>query len=394
MTDGPLPTSQPTEGDEIRRERDRFRELVEITSDWVWEVDASGRYTYTSPQCRNLLGYEPEEILGRTLFDLMPPPEAARVRRDFLACVAARRPISGLINVNLRKDGTEVVLETGGVPLLSAEGRLLGYRGVDRDVTERHRAYLALEEFARQSAREKERAEKENAAKSRFLAVMSHELRTPLNAIIGFSEEMLHEDFGPLGDPHYREYAQDIRDSGRHLLAIVNDILEHAKLEAGAVELEDGPVSAHDLLGGVMRMLRPLSQPRGVLVRVEIADGFPTLRGDARRLQQAVLNLAANAVRFSAEGMAVTLSAGLADDGVPLLRVADHGPGMTPAELEVALSAFGQAHQGHGRAPEGTGLGLPIAVRIAELHGGSLEVRSAPGQGTTVTIALPGRLLR
>ena len=388
MATDPVPENG-SDGNDPRR--DRFQALVEMTSDWLWEMDAAGRYTYCNPRCRDLLGYGPEEMLGRTPFALMPPGEAARAGTEFGAIVAERRAFSGLINIILREDGSEAVLETSGVPLLGPAGELLGYRGVGRDVTERHRTYLELKELARQLQRERDRSEKAGCAKSRFLAVMSHELRTPLNAVIGFSEVMLQEAYGPLGHPQYREFMDEIHRSGAHLLAVVNDILEHTKLEAGGVELEEGMASVEDMLRGTVAVLRPLARSRGVGVALDVPEAFPWLLCDERRLQQALVNLGRNAVRFSDAGAWVVLKAMLLPDGTPAIRIEDSGPGMSLDETALAMMPFGQVGDGLDRPTEGTGLGLPIAARLVELHGGALSIDSARGQGTSVTITLPGR---
>nr|WP_280174767.1 PAS domain-containing sensor histidine kinase [Azospirillum oryzae] len=380
----------------MRRDRDRYRSLVEVTSDWVWEVDATGRYTYASPQCCTLLGFDPEEVVGRTPFDFMPADEAARVAGEFSAIVSEKRPFSGLVNINRRKDGSLVVLETSGVPLIAPTGELLGYRGVDRDITERHKAYVASQNLASELKtlaihleEERDRTRKASDEQMRFVAVMTHELRTPLNAIIGFSEEMLEEAFGPLAHDGYRDYLREIRQGGERLLATVNDILDHAQLQVGGLTLSPEPLSLPELLRSIRRFVLPRAVANGVTVDVCVDGDLPNVRCDPRLLRQALLNLVGNAIKFSASGNTVTLAAALSADGVPVLRVEDHGPGMTADQIAVAMSPFGQVHRAGGGMDQGTGLGLPIASKLIALHGAQLTIDSTPGVGTTAIITLP-----
>ena len=232
-------------------------------------------------------------------------------------------------------------------------------------------------------------AELANRAKSDFLANMSHELRTPLNAIIGFSEILSGEHLGPLKNPRYLEYANDINISGQHLLSIINDVLDMSKIEAGKLEIHEEEISVRALLGGSLRMVRERARRQSVELVTNVADPDHMIYGDERAIKQCLLNLLSNAIKFSRAGCTVSVEALLAADGSSVLSVADDGIGMTDEELQRALQPFGQAQASTTRIYGGTGLGLPITQGLVEAHGGVMSVDTAPGRGTRVTISLP-----
>ncbi|MFV3076449.1 ATP-binding protein [Niveispirillum fermenti] len=250
----------------------------------------------------------------------------------------------------------------------------------------------ASEAAARQARAEAEQA---TAAKSQFLAVASHELRTPLNAIIGFAEVMVHRIHGSMGNPKYAEYAEDIRDSGLHLLALINDILDLSKIEAGRMELTLETVDLSRLVHDCTRLMRGRVEMGHLSLDTQVAAAGPMLRADGMKLRQVLLNLINNAVKFTPPGGTITVFAGYdqpGEDRSVLLCVRDTGCGMTAVEVAIALEPFRQVHSHLSRPTEGTGLGLPVARSLVELHGGTLAIDSEPGRGTTVTIRLPTTL--
>jgi signal transduction histidine kinase len=227
-----------------------------------------------------------------------------------------------------------------------------------------------------------------NQAKSQFLTTMSHELRTPLNAIIGFSELICGEPFGALGDKRYREYLQDVLASGKHLLALVNDVLDFSKIDAGALELNRVPIDLHSMLTGALRMIEGQALGNDLTLEPALADDLPHLLADERRMRQILLNLLSNAVKFTPKGGTVRLIA-YAGDGSVVIQVADTGIGIAPEHIALALERFGQVDSSLERKYEGTGLGLPLTKKLVELHGGQLELESEIGIGTRVTISFP-----
>ena len=261
------------------------------------------------------------------------------------------------------------------------EGRLEQERTRWREAEQILRAEIAVLRMERDEAKLADRA------KFFFLANMSHELRTPLNAIIGFSQMMQYEVAGPLNEK-YRAYADDIQRSGLHLKDVVNGILDLSKIEVGALELREAPVYIPDITDACMRLVRPLADTAKVQLEANIATDLPVLSADETRLKQAVLNILSNAVKFTTAGGSVTLGAHMAGREL-VIAVADTGIGMRPQDIAVALQPFRQIDGAVNRRSEGTGLGLPLARAFTELHGGRLEIDSAPGVGTTMRLILP-----
>ncbi|HEV2672975.1 MAG TPA: ATP-binding protein [Aliidongia sp.] len=261
---------------------------------------------------------------------------------------------------------------------ITADGSIVGIR---TDITELKRRESALFEA-------KEVAESANRAKSEFLANISHELRTPLNAIIGFSELIIAETMGPIAKP-YREYLQDVLNSGRHLLELINDILDLAKAEAGQLDLNEEALDLKSVIDGVVRLMRERAMRSGLRLVAEVADGLAPLRADPRKLRQILLNLISNAVKFTPAGGSVRVEAERAPDGDLLMRVIDTGIGIAAEDIAIALKPFGQVDGTLSRKYEGTGLGLPLTRAMVELHNGQILIESEIDQGTTVTIRLP-----
>jgi len=231
-------------------------------------------------------------------------------------------------------------------------------------------------------------ANKANHSKSEFLANMSHELRTPLNAIIGFSDIMDRETFGPVGNKHYASYVKDIASSGYHLLSIINDILDLAKAEANKLTLEEREIDLVQVAGESIRMCEPKALQSGVKIALKSCADQVIVRADGKLILQILLNLVSNAVKFSHDGRQVEVTLNVSDRSV-LMRVRDEGIGIPPADVERVLRPFEQVENSLTRQHSGTGLGLPYAVKLAELHGGTLWIESQVNVGTSVTVALP-----
>ncbi|WP_448206832.1 PAS domain S-box protein [Azospirillum sp. sgz302134] len=357
--------------------------IVDTAADAILTVDDSGMVHSFNRAAEEMFGIPASEIRWQKIDRLLPAPDGGP-SMDLLRAVlpdgAAPAVGKGHDIVAMRADGTRFPAELS-VSAIEGGGRRM-FTGIIRDITERKRIEQEL-------IRAKEAAESADKAKSAFLQIMSHELRTPLNAVIGFSQVIEMRLLGAAEVDRYTEYATSIRQSGEHLLGIIDDILDITKIEAGNLDLTDGPVDLTDLVGQGLNLVAIQAGKRGVAVSIDLPDGMPMLWGDAQRLRQVLVNLLSNAVKFSKAGDTVTVGARQDGEGGAALFVRDTGIGMAPEDIPKALTPFTQVDQSMTRGYEGTGLGLPISKRLVEAHGGALHIDSAPGQGTTVTVRLP-----
>jgi two-component system, cell cycle sensor histidine kinase PleC len=250
---------------------------------------------------------------------------------------------------------------------------------------------LSVEEArlrSRDLAEARDRAETASKAKSLFLANMSHELRTPLNAVIGFAQLLLSDKRRSL-DPAHADYVRDIHDSGQHLLDLINNVLDLSKAESGKLVLQDEPADLGGLVRPVMRLITERADKAGLALTSDLPTDAVELVCDSIKVKQILMNLLSNAVKFTPAGGSVTVRAAVAESGDLLLDVIDTGIGMSPDQIPIALSTFGQIEHSLNRAHQGTGLGLPLTKQLLELHGGGLEIESVFGLGTTMRARFP-----
>ncbi|HEX7023767.1 MAG TPA: response regulator, partial [Gemmatimonadales bacterium] len=355
-----------------QRQKQYFEDLVLNSPVAIVTLDTRHDIVSCNPAFERLYGYAQDEVIGRNLDDLISTAttrsEAVAITQHVLQEGAMRS-----IGRRRRKDGTLVDVEVLGVPVM-VEGKLVGLMGLYHDITELSAARQAAEEA--------------NSAKSQFLASMSHELRTPLNAIIGYSE-MLQEEVADIGHDELAPDLQKIRSAGRHLLALINDILDLSKIEAGKTELylEDFDIAA--MVQDVATTIRPMVDRNGnrLVVRSGAAG---TMHADLTKVRQMLLNLLSNACKFAEKGT-ITLEAERAGPGggEVCFRVSDSGIGMTPEQMGRLFEAFSQAEASTSKKYGGTGLGLAITRKFARMMGGDVTVESEPGRGATFTIRLP-----
>ncbi len=253
---------------------------------------------------------------------------------------------------------------------------------ITQDVTRQKHAEDAL-------AQAKSEADAANRSKSEFLANVSHELRTPLNAIAGYSDLLLEEKFGDLGHEAYRDYARVIRDSGEHLLDLINDLLDLSRVQSGMASLRLDLVDMHSVIDSALRLVEDRAQRGGLKISVVKATENIEIMADERKLRQILINLLVNAVKFTPNGGEIKITCGIDVSGGLLLEVADTGIGMTVNEVEIALERFGRVDKASSRSIDGAGLGLPLTKAMVELHGGTLQLRSRSGEGTTAIVMLP-----
>jgi two-component system cell cycle sensor histidine kinase PleC len=248
-----------------------------------------------------------------------------------------------------------------------------------------------LEEARDEALRKRFEAETANASKTAFLANMSHELRTPLNAILGFSEIIAQECFGPVGSPRYSEYAGDIHTSGAHLLSLINDLLDVAKIEAGRMEIEPHALDVHRTFDSALKIVGAKARERGQELVIDIEPGAPQLIADERALKQILINLVSNAVKFTPEGGRITVVGGRARCGNFQILVEDNGPGIPREKLDRIFKPFSQVDNRYDRQGGGTGLGLALVRGLAELHGGRAWIESDFGKGCRAYVIFPSQ---
>jgi PAS domain S-box-containing protein len=354
-----------------------FEVMLGTTLEGVMILDGRGRIIEVNDSMCHMVGYGRDELLTMSLGDL-----EATQSRDTMNAVGrkVRRQGSDRFETAFRRrDGALIDLDVTVTFAEIAGGRFFTSL---RDITERKRA-------DRELRRAKEQAEQASRAKSEFLANMSHELRTPLNAINGFSEILAREMYGAHTDPRYREYAEDINRSGKHLLAVINDILDLSKIEAGRYELDERPVDMQRTIDEAIRLMKPRLDEGALHLTRRIARDLPALKADERSVRQILLNLLSNATKFTPRGGRIQVRSRINRGGEFELTVADSGIGMRPSDVPLALEPFRQLDSVMSRKFPGTGLGLPLVQSLAELHGGRLEIDSQPEHGTTVTVAFP-----
>ncbi|MGH7125136.1 MAG: hybrid sensor histidine kinase/response regulator [Stellaceae bacterium] len=369
--------------DELRHSHELLLRVIDAVPMRVSATDAGGRHVFANEYLARALGRPVQAIIGRTPSELQPGREAdetADIDRRLIAGEATPPPYETAIrDIN----GEERVLLTEKAVLDDDVGRPMLVVTVSLDITDRKRAELAV-------LGAKEDAELANHSKTEFLANMSHELRTPLNAIIGFSQLMADEVLGPLGNTKYSGYARDICNSAEHLLGIINDILDVSKLEAGKLEIEEELVDVAAIVRNLLHFVADRAGALDVTLDTDVDKALPRLRADQRKLKQILLNLVTNALKFSHPGGRVVLRARAVDDAITI-EVIDNGIGMDDAEIATAVTRFGQVASTWNRRHAGTGLGLPLAIGLVELHDGTLEIKSRKGEGTTVTVTFPAK---
>jgi signal transduction histidine kinase len=373
---------------ELQASEHRYRTITEMTSDLVYAYDreAGDRFRLkwqAGTFCGEDVALRPEIEAGAEapFGDRYHPDELDRIRQRYNAVLTEELSISEL---RLRKaDGdyawatiatrAEIDLETG---------EIAGFVSAVKDITERKSMVQQLREA-------RDAAEIANDAKTEFLATMSHELRTPLNAIIGFSEVMSTELFGPHANARYKSYSQDVHQSGQHLLQLIDDILDIAKIESGRIELAESRFDLREISAASLRLIMPRAEKAGLRLVSKLPDAEVAVVADERQLRQIALNLLANAVKFTPQGGEVRLAVRELEGGEIAIEVSDTGIGMKQEDIENLLKPFAKAESAFSDRYEGSGLGLPLSKALIELHGGRLTIESQHGEGTSVQAILP-----
>ncbi|MCW8953073.1 MAG: PAS domain S-box protein [Rhodospirillales bacterium] len=372
------------EAKQLSRQDHELRKLyqaVQQSGSSIIITSPKGSIEYVNPKFSEITGYAAEEVLGENPRILKSGRMKDEEYQLFWKTISDGNEWRGELQ-NKRKDGSLYWVLASISPVRGPEGEITNYVGIEEDITDRKL-------IEQQLIAAKEEAELSNRAKTEFLANMSHELRTPLNSVIGFSDIMSREMFGPLGSPKYLEYVANVGDSGRHLLQLINDVLDVSRIETGDLSLAEQSIDIPTLFGSCRHLIEGRANANKVTLRVKTQSPISGLLADARRVKQILLNLLSNAVKFTPKGGNVSLLAEYDETGAIVFKVVDSGIGIAAEDIEKAMAVFGQVDSTLERRYEGTGLGLPLSKKLAELHGGTLTLTSTLGKGTTVTVRFP-----
>jgi len=369
----------------LRKSEERYALAMDGASEGLWDWDIVTGEVYLSRQIKQILDVEANDIeTGDEAWQSRMHPDDIPGQREQMIAHLKGEAAQYECEYRLRDaDGNYRWFSDRALALRDEDGRAYRMAGSIGEITERKRAEQALNEA-------KEAAEAANRTKSQFLANMSHELRTPLNAIIGFSEMMQNEVFGPIGSRHYGDYARDIFDSGSHLLNLINDILDVSKFEAGKIELQEMNCDVRLIACSAIRLVSERARAGEVSITIDAPPDLPWLRADELRMKQILLNLLSNSVKFTPPEGEITIALASNDEAGFTVEVRDTGIGMSQDQLPKAMEAFVQIDNQLSRKYDGTGLGLPLTKSLVELHGGTLDIQSETGVGTTVQLTFPG----
>ncbi|MSO67301.1 MAG: PAS domain-containing protein [Pseudolabrys sp.] len=365
----------------VEEENHELRAILDTATDGVLVLDRAGRVLSANSSAQALFGYDSADFADLTFGDLFAP-ESRRGVLDYLDRLA-RGAAAGILESGREAIGR--VRQGGLVPLYLTIGRIEDGEklcAVLRDVT----AWKRTEE---ELINARQQAERASTAKSEFLAKISHEIRTPLNAIIGFSEVMMDERFGPMGNERYRQYLKGIHTSGGHLISLLNDLLDLSKIEAGKLELSFVSVNLNDLVQQCVAIMQQQANRERVIIRTSLPLSLPQIVADARSVRQIALNLLSNSIKFTGAGGQVIVSTTITDDNEVVLRVRDTGVGMSEKELQTALEPFRQLATSARWGSSGTGLGLPITKALSEANHARFRISSQVDNGTLVEVAFP-----
>jgi len=396
-------TRQVNAETKLRQEKRRFLDITRAASDWIWETDAEGRLAFVSDRVVQAVGLPPLLLKGKRLSELgiFKPEEDGGNKAEH--AIERHIPFRSVPLEIQDTTGDIKIFNISGVPVFNEKGRFTGYRGTSDDITARLMAEdealsskadleLAINEITNKNIQLEVTAKKavESArAKNTFLANMSHELRTPLNAIIGFAEVIGLETFGPINDK-YREYVGDILNSGKHLLSLIEDILDIARIESEKIPIEIETMSLDGMIADAYVLVQTHADEKNLdMSGVKSKSGFE-VAVDPTRCLQILVNLLGNAVKFTPDKGKIGIDIEIVEDRFADVTVWDTGPGIAEEDQQKIFEAFKQAHEGvYSRGTDGVGLGLTLSLKLAKLMGGDITVKSSLSTGSRFTVRLP-----
>jgi PAS domain S-box-containing protein len=374
----------------------RFSDIALASGDWVWETDRRGVFTYVTGNLGPTIGRHAEELVGRSFLDFLPTSEKRRIPRIMIQAMKEKTPIQDVEHLVMHSSGREVAVMTNGVPILDRDGRVKGFRGVNKDITrtldarmqileakeEAEAANVQLEIAAAKANEMAQAAEAANAAKSQFLATMSHEIRTPMNGIIGMNSLLMDTHL----DHDQMNLAQVVGSSAESLLSLINDVLDYSKIEAGRMDLEVIPHSVRQVVDEVLEMLSSQAEGKGLQLEGIVDPSVPLVTmGDPTRLRQVLINLVGNALKFTEKGSVIirVQRQEVSSEGDLLnFEIVDTGIGIKQSDIDKLFKPFSQSDSTTTRKYGGTGLGLTISRRIVALMHGEIAADSTPGEGS------------
>lgn len=363
----------------LRKSEDKFRSIAETISDWIWEVDSEGKYIYTNPRSKDILGYEPAEIIGKTPFDFMPHEEAEHHRKIFNDAVKTPHSLRVIENINFHKNGSIVILETNAIPILDAEGNCTGYRGIDRDITERKLAEQKIQKI-------NEELKELNATKDTFFSIIAHDLKSPFQGLLGYSQ-ILSTEYSTLNEEEKLFFIQSIYDLSKSAFTLLENLLIWSRIQTGKIVFNPDVFNLQEEIMPTVEMLMQVASNKNILVECQI-HGKTLVQADKNMIQTVVRNLVSNAIKFTNPDGKVIIS--LRQNGKFIeVSVEDTGVGIRKENLDkifksgAVVSTKGTANE------EGTGLGLILCAEMIKMHGGKIWAESKLGKGSKFIFQIP-----
>jgi PAS domain S-box-containing protein len=371
--------------EKLRQSEERFRQVADIAGELIWEIDAEMKYIYVNRVVESLLGYSENELIGKkSIFDLFPSDVRQVYQNSLTDCFKNHKTFRAFTSPRVRKDGRMIILETSATANLDSQGNLLGYRGMDTDVTHQKEMQARINDLYSKEKEQRQKLQEEAEVKNLFINVLAHELRNPLTAV-AVSSEML-QDSAELCEEMRVRLASNIHESAQQLTQRLDELLDLARYSKGTFELKRREVDAAEFLRQVIERFNPTLEIHSQSIKLEISPELHKVNIDTSRIEQVLINLLSNASKYSPDNCEINLKAEL-QNGELRLEVIDHGSGISIEEQRNLFQPYYRSSKTQGIP--GTGLGLAISNKIIEAHGGKIQVASQPGEGSTFSVLLP-----